>query len=70
MIGMWWLGELVAGDYILPYDEFYADDSGRFPSFDVEDELPGCGRSASTTASSTSSPTTPMASASTIAATC
>ena len=41
MIGMWWLGELVAGDYILPYDEFYADDSGRFPSFDVEDELPG-----------------------------
>jgi len=41
MIGMWWLGELVAGDYIMPYDEFYADDSGRFPKLNVEDELPG-----------------------------
>ncbi len=41
MIGMWWLGELVAGDYILPYDEFYADNSGRFPAHNVEDELPG-----------------------------
>jgi multiple sugar transport system substrate-binding protein len=41
MIGMWWLGELVAGDYILPYDEFYNDESGRFPAFNFEDELPG-----------------------------
>jgi multiple sugar transport system substrate-binding protein len=41
MIGMWWLGELVAGDYILPYDDYYADTSGKFPQFDFEDELPG-----------------------------
>ncbi len=37
MIGMWWLGELVAGDYILSYDDFYADESGRFPEFNFED---------------------------------
>ena len=41
MIGMWWLGELVAGDYILPYDEYYEAEAGRFPLFDFEDELPG-----------------------------
>lgn len=41
MIGMWWLGDLVAGNYIMPYDEFYADNSGRFPQINVEDELPG-----------------------------
>lgn len=41
MIGMWWLGELVAGDYILSYDEYYAEEAGRFPLFDFEDELPG-----------------------------
>ncbi len=41
MIGMWWLGELVAGEYIMPYDEFYDDTSGKFPQFNFEDELPG-----------------------------
>lgn len=41
MIGMWWLGELVAGEYIMPYDEFYDDTSGKFPRFTFEDELPG-----------------------------
>jgi multiple sugar transport system substrate-binding protein len=41
MIGMWWLGELVAGDFLLAWDDFYADTSGKFPSFDFEDELPG-----------------------------
>ena len=41
MIGMWWLGELVAGDYILPYDDYYDDTVGKFPQFNFEDELPG-----------------------------
>jgi multiple sugar transport system substrate-binding protein len=41
MIGMWWLGELVAGDYIMPFDEYLADTSGRFPAVNPEDELPG-----------------------------
>jgi multiple sugar transport system substrate-binding protein len=41
MIGMWWLGELVAGQFIMPYDEFYDDTSGKFPQFTFEDELPG-----------------------------
>jgi multiple sugar transport system substrate-binding protein len=41
MIGAWWLGDLVAGDYILSYDDFYADTSGKFPKFNFEDELPG-----------------------------
>jgi multiple sugar transport system substrate-binding protein len=36
--GAWWLGELVDGGYILPYDEFYADP--RFPRWNVEDVLP------------------------------
>lgn len=41
MIGMWWLGDLVAGDYILPYDEYYNDTTGKFPAIVFEDELPG-----------------------------
>lgn len=41
MIGMWWLGELVYGEYLLPYDDFVADTSGKFPQFDPADELPG-----------------------------
>jgi len=36
--GAWWLGELVAGDYIIPYDKFYAD--RRFPPWRIEDVLP------------------------------
>jgi multiple sugar transport system substrate-binding protein len=33
-----WLGELVAGDYVLSYDRFY--DDPRFPKWDIEDVLP------------------------------
>ncbi|CAN5790030.1 extracellular solute-binding protein [soil metagenome] len=41
IIGMWWLGELVAGNFIASYDDWYNDESGTFPQFDAEDELPG-----------------------------
>lgn len=34
----WWLGELVAGDYIIPYDRYYQ--SARFPKWDINDVLP------------------------------
>lgn len=37
--GAWWLGELVAGDYLVSYDKYYADP--RFPRWDVEQVLPG-----------------------------
>jgi multiple sugar transport system substrate-binding protein len=40
MIGMWWLGELVAGDFIMPYDDLYNDTSGKFPKVNADDELP------------------------------
>jgi multiple sugar transport system substrate-binding protein len=36
--GAWWLGELVAGDYVLPFDSFYRDP--RFPGWDIDDVLP------------------------------
>lgn len=36
--GAWWLGELVTGDYIIPYDKYYNDP--RFPKWRVEDILP------------------------------
>ena len=36
--GAWWLGELVAGDYVLAYDAFYRDP--RFPKWDFDDVLP------------------------------
>ena len=36
--GAWWLGELVAGDYIAPYDKYYQDK--RFPQWRIEDVLP------------------------------
>jgi len=36
--GAWWLGELVAGDYILSYDKFYKDP--RFPKWNIDDVLP------------------------------
>jgi len=36
--GAWWLGELVAGDYLLPLDALYRD--RRFPHWDIEDVLP------------------------------
>ena len=34
-----WLGELVAGGYILPYDKYYNDP--RFPKWDIDEVLPG-----------------------------
>jgi multiple sugar transport system substrate-binding protein len=37
--GAWWLGDLVEGDFILPYDDYYNDP--RFPQWDYEDVLPG-----------------------------
>jgi multiple sugar transport system substrate-binding protein len=36
--GAWWLGELVAGDFIIPYDRYYKDP--RFPKWRLEDVLP------------------------------
>ena len=36
--GAWWLGELVAGDYIVSYDKYYKDP--RFPKWRIEDILP------------------------------
>ncbi|MEA3335752.1 MAG: extracellular solute-binding protein [Chloroflexota bacterium] len=37
--GAWWLGDLVGGDFIIPYDKFYDDPS--FPQWDIEDTQPG-----------------------------
>lgn len=37
--GAWWLGELVAGDYIISYDKYYND--SRFPRLNIHDVLPG-----------------------------
>ena len=37
--GAWWLGELVAGDYIVPYDKYY--DKPDFPRWDIKTVLPG-----------------------------
>ncbi len=37
--GAWWLGELVAGDYIISYDKYYNDP--RFPKWNIDDVLPG-----------------------------
>jgi multiple sugar transport system substrate-binding protein len=37
--GAWWLGELVAGDYVIAYDKYYKDP--RFPRWDIDDVLPG-----------------------------
>lgn len=39
--GAWWLGDLAEGDYVLPLDEFYNDDSGRYPEWDIDDLLAG-----------------------------
>lgn len=41
VIGMWWLGELVAGDFVRSYDDFYDDKEAGFPEFDFDAELPG-----------------------------
>ncbi|MCG8353256.1 MAG: extracellular solute-binding protein [Chloroflexales bacterium] len=37
--GAWWLGELVAGDFVLPYDDYFADP--RFPQWDYDAVLEG-----------------------------
>ena len=37
-IGAWWLGELVAGDYLISYDKYYNDP--RFPKWNIDDVLP------------------------------
>lgn len=37
--GAWWLGDLVAGDFIYAYDDWY--DDPRFPKWDINDVLPG-----------------------------
>jgi multiple sugar transport system substrate-binding protein len=39
--GAWWLGDLVAGDFLLPYDDYYNDTSGKFPQWDYDAVLPG-----------------------------
>lgn len=39
--GAWWLGDLVAADFVQPYDEYYNDTSGRFPEWDYDAVLPG-----------------------------
>lgn len=36
--GAWWLGELVAGNYLVSYDKYYTDP--RFPKLDIEQVLP------------------------------
>jgi len=38
LAGAWWLGELVAGDFVVPYEKFYND--ARFPKWSIEDVLP------------------------------
>jgi multiple sugar transport system substrate-binding protein len=38
LAGAWWLGELVAGDYIVSYDKYYGDP--RFPGWSTDDVLP------------------------------
>ncbi len=37
--GGWWIGDLVGGDFIVPYDQWY--DDPRFPQWDIEDVQPG-----------------------------
>jgi multiple sugar transport system substrate-binding protein len=38
MAGAWWLGELVSGDFVLPYDQYY--DDPKFPKWDFNTVLP------------------------------
>ncbi|HMC14902.1 MAG TPA: extracellular solute-binding protein, partial [Albitalea sp.] len=38
LAGAWWLGDLVAGDYIVAYDKYYNDP--RFPQWSIDDVLP------------------------------
>jgi multiple sugar transport system substrate-binding protein len=38
LAGAWWLGDLVAQDFIIPYDDYYTDP--RFPQWDIKDVQP------------------------------
>ncbi len=38
MAGAWWLGDFIAGDFIIPYDQYYGDK--RFPAWTWESVLP------------------------------
>jgi len=37
--GAWWLGDLVGAEYIIPLDDYYADES--FPQWDIGEVQPG-----------------------------
>jgi multiple sugar transport system substrate-binding protein len=37
--GAWWLGELVASDFVIPYDQYF--DDPKFPKWDYSAVLPG-----------------------------
>jgi multiple sugar transport system substrate-binding protein len=39
IIGAWWMGELVEGDYILPLEDYMADQ--QYPQWSLDDVLPG-----------------------------
>lgn len=39
IIGAWWMGELVEGDFIMPLDDYMADE--QFPQWDIESVLVG-----------------------------
>jgi multiple sugar transport system substrate-binding protein len=39
--GAWWLGDLVAADFIMPYDDYYNDTSGKFPTWEYDAVLSG-----------------------------
>jgi multiple sugar transport system substrate-binding protein len=39
--GAWWLGDLVAADFIMPYDDYYNDTSGKFPTWEYDGVLSG-----------------------------
>ena len=45
--GAWWLGELVGGNYIVPYDQYYKD--RRFPAWDIAQVLPAPRRKTAST---------------------
>ena len=41
VIGMWWLGDLVAGNFVVSYDDYFADTTSGFPVFEFDQQLPG-----------------------------
>jgi len=68
VIGMWWLGELVEGDFVLSYDDYYAIRPTSSPSSTLRTSLSVCRRCACTMASTMSCHTTVMVRCSTTAA--